>query len=299
MLIIKIILIVVWFIGGLIFFVYLPRPQQGGKPVREKVVVQVEKKLEPTPVVVSQPTPAPVIQVVEPTPEPVVVVKAVEPTPVGKEIIVEEKAEAAEPQEKEEEVDFTNVEIFSKTLNINLNFYESLTPALREEFDRYYVFDHEQHLVKTLVYIPKGDNQAFFKYVFNHLYTYRKLISSGLISVLTEELIRLAEGNPKIQTILYEIATRTSYFRRKDVAYLSLAEDYSTRDIQLHRTVFKSSNTYVYSYTRLAIILEKKKRFADALTLVEEALRLNLTDKTVNGYAGRRVRILDKQRKAK
>ena len=273
MLIIKIILIVVWFIGGLIIFVYLPRPQQGGKPVREKVVVQVEKKLEPTPVVVSQPTPAPVIQVVEPTPEPVVVVKAVEPTPVVKEIIVEEKAEAAEPQEKEEEVDFTNVEIFSKTLNINLNFYESLTPALREEFDRYYVF--------------------------NHLYTYRKLISSGLISVLTEELIRLAEGNPKIQTILYEIATRTSYFRRKDVAYLSLAEDYSTRDIQLHRTVFKSSNTYVYSYTRLAIILEKKKRFADALTLVEEALRLNLTDKTVNGYAGRRVRILDKQRKAK
>ena len=286
MLIIKIILIVVWFIGGFIFFVYLPRPQQGNKPVREKVVVQVEKKLEPTPVVVAQPTPAPVIQVVE-------------PTPVVKEIIVEEKADAAEPQEKEEEVDFTNVEIFSKTLNINLNFYESLTPALREEFDRYYVLDHEQHLVKTLVYTPKGDNQAFFKYVFNHLYTYRKLISSGLISVLTEELIRLAEGNPKIQTILYEIATRTSYFRRKDLAYLALSEDYSTRDIQLHRTVFKSSNTYVYSYTRLAIILEKKKRFADALTLVEEALRLNLSDKTVNGYAGRRVRILEKQRKAK
>ena len=299
MLIIKIILIVVWFIGGFIFFVYLPRPQQGNKPVREKVVVQVEKKPQPAPVVVAQPTPAPVIKVVEPTPEPIVVMKQVEPTQVVKEIIVEEKADAAEPQEKEEEVDFTNVEIFSKTLNINLNFYESLTPALREEFDRYYVLDHEQHLVKTLVYTPKGDNQAFFKYVFNHLYTYRKLISSGLISVLTEELIRLAEGNPKIQTILYEIATRTSYFRRKDLAYLALSEDYSTRDIQLHRTVFKSSNTYVYSYTRLAIILEKKKRFADALTLVEEALRLNLSDKTVNGYAGRRVRILEKQRKAK
>ncbi len=297
MLIIKIILIVFWLIGGLFFFVYLPRPQHVSKPIPEKVFVQVEKKSEPNPVVIAQATPAPVIKVVEPTPEPVT--KVVEPTPVVKEIIQEEKADAAEPQEKEEEVDFTNVEIFSKTLNINLNFYESLTPVLREEFDRYYVLDHEQHLVKTLVYIPKGDNQAFFKYVFNHLYTYRKLISSGLISVLTEELIRLAEGNPKIQTILYEIATRTSYFRRKDVAYLSLAEDYATRDIQLHRTVFKSSNTYVYSYTRLAIILEKKKRFTDALTLVDEALRLNLSDKTVNGYAGRRVRILDKQRKAK
>jgi hypothetical protein len=298
MLIIKIILIIVWFIGGFVFFVYLPRPQQLNKALVQKANVRVEKQLQPTPLVVAQAKPAPVIKVIEPTPEEAVI-KVVEPTPVVKEIIPEEKVDAEEPQEKEEEVDFTNVEIFSQTLNINLNFYESLTPALREEFDRYYVLEHEQHLVKTLVYIPKGDNQAFFKYVFNHLYTYRKLISSGLISVLTEELIRLAEGNPKIQTILYEIATRTAYFRRKDVAYLSLAEDYATRDIQLHRTVFKSSNVYVYSYTRLAIILEKKKRFTDALTLVDEALRLNLSDKTVNGYAGRRVRILEKQRKAK
>jgi hypothetical protein len=295
MFIIKISLIIIWFIGALILFIYLPRVQQVHPIRREKVVVDLQAKPEPTPVVKTQPVPSPVIKVVEATPEPVI--KVVEPTPVVKEAIIEEKAETTEPQEKEEEVDFTNVEIFSKTLNLNLNFYESLTPSLREEFDRYYVLDHDQHLVKTLTFIPKGDNQLFFKYVFNHLYTYRKLISSGLISVLTEELIRLAEGNPKIQTILYEIATRTAYFRRKDGAYLALAEDYATRDIQLHRTVFKSNNTYVYSYTRLAIILEKKKRFVDALTLVEEALRLNLTDKTVNGYAGRRLRILDKQRK--
>jgi hypothetical protein len=295
MFIIKIILIVLWFIGALVLFIFLPRVQQVRSIVKETLVSKVEAKPEPTPVLKTQATIAPVIKVVQPTPEPVI--KVVEPTPVVKATIVEEKVDVAEPQEKEEEVDFTNVEIFTKTLNINLNFYESLTSPLREEFDRYYVLDHEQHLVKTLNFTPKGDNQLFFKYVFNHLYTYRKLISSGLISVLTEELIRLAEGNPKIQTILYEIATRTAYFRRKDGAYLALAEDYATRDIQLHRTVFKSNNTYVYSYTRLAIILEKKKRFVDALTLVEEALRLNLTDKTVNGYAGRRLRILDKQRK--
>jgi tetratricopeptide (TPR) repeat protein len=272
-LIIKIILIVLWFIGAFMLFIYLPRPTQESKTSSEKSHLQVEDKSK-------------TVQMVKVNKVSADEVKAVQ----------DEKEDVAEPQEKEEEVDFTQVEIFSKTLNLNLRFYESLTPVLREEFDRYYVLDHEQHLVKTLVFIPNGDNQTFFKYVFNHLYTYRRLMSSGLLSVLTEELIRLAEGNPKIQTILYEIATLTSYFRRKDPAYLSLAEDYASRDIQLNRTFFKSNNMYVYSYTRMAIILEKKKRYADALTLVEEAIRLNLSDKTLNGYGGRRLRILEKQR---
>ena len=284
---IKVILILIWFIGGYIFFVYLPRPQSGTSPRQEKTTTKVAPQTRTQDTDHSHEKASRLVTTEIQSTSPVHDVSQVDTVDVGE---VQE--------DKEEDVDFTNVEIFSKTLNLNLNFYESLTPALKEEFDWYYVLDHEQHLVKTLVYTPKGENQAFFKYVFNHLYTYRKLISSGLISVLTEELLRLAEGNPKIQTMLYEIATRTAYFRRKDGAYLSLAEDYSRRDIELHRTVFKSSNMYVYSYTRLAIILEKKKRFADALTLVEEALRLNLSDKTIHGYEGRRVRILDKQRKA-
>jgi hypothetical protein len=287
MFIIKVMLILLWFIGGYIFFVYLPRPQTGTTLRQDKTRSNVATQPRTTGADHALETSSGSISTQTKSTQHVNSVGQVD------------SIDAVEVQEeKEEDVDFTNVEIFSKTLNLNLNFYESLNPALKEEFDRYYVLDHEQHLVKTLVYTPKGDNQAFFKYVFNHFYTYRKLISSGLISVLTEELIRLAEGNPKIQTILYEIATRTAYFRRKDGAYLTLAEDYSTRDIQLHRTVFKSSNMYVYSYTRLAIILEKKKQFTDALMIVEEALRLNLSDKTVNGYQGRRVRILDKQRKA-
>jgi hypothetical protein len=284
---IKVILILIWFIGGYVFFVYLPRPQNGTSSRQEKTSPKLATQVSTTVPNHSHDTSSDAITTQSKSTQHV------------SQVVQVETVDAVEAQEeKEDEVDFTNVEIFSKTLNINLNFYENLTPALKEEFDRFYVFDHDQHLVKTLVYTPKGDNQAFFKYVFNHLYTYRKLISSGLISVLTEELLRLAEGNPKIQTILYEIATRTAYFRRKEVAYLTLAEDYSSRDIQLHRNIFKSTNMYVYSYTRLAIILEKKKRFVEALSLVEEAIRFNLTDKTVNGYAGRRVRILEKQRKA-
>jgi len=279
---IKVMLMIIWFLGGYLFFIYLPRPQTG-TPIRQgKTASKVATQATTVTNTINQPSASGITQV-----------QATSNVNQGG------QADTVEGQEdKEEEVDFSKVEIFSKTLNINLNFYESLTPSLREEFDRFYVGDHEQHLVKSLVYTPQGNNQPFFQYVFNHLYTYRKLISSELISLLTEELLRLAEGNPTIQTILYEIATRTAYFRRKDVAYLSLAEDYATRDIQLHRTVFKSNHTYVYSYTRLAIILEKKKQYNNALMVVDEAIRLNLSDKTVNGYEGRRVRILDKQRKA-
>lgn len=153
--------------------------------------------------------------------------------------------------------------------------------------------------MKTLEYKVGGDNESFFKYVFNHLYTYRKLISSDLVSVLCDELIRLAEDNKKIQSIIYEIATRTTYFRRKDPAFLALSETYARIDLNMQRTIFNPKNTYVYSYTRLAIILEKKKQFDEALEIVEDALLRNLSDNTVTGYIGRKTRILEKKEKIK
>jgi hypothetical protein len=284
MFIIKVILIIVWFIGALVFFVILPLlPSAKTKVVKPVVVKPVEKVIEKK------------VEVVKPTPiiEKVVEIKT---EPVVKKVeVIEEVVEV----EKEEEVDFANVEIFTTPLKINLNFYQSLSKDDKTLFDKLYVIDGPEHVVKTLNYVVNGDNQPFFKYVFNHLYTYRKLMSSSLLSVLTTEVVRLSEGNPKIQTILYEIATRTAYFRRKDVAFLNLAESYAREDIKLHQTVFKSKDTYVYAYTRLAIILEKKKLFKEALTLIDEALRLNLDDKTVNGYKGRKVRVLEKMEKVK
>jgi hypothetical protein len=284
MFIIKVILIIVWFIGALVFFVILPLlPSAKTKVVKPVVVKPVEKVIEKK------------VEVIKPTPiiEKVMEIKA---EPVVKKVeVIEEVVEV----EKEEEVDFANVEIFTTPLKINLNFYQSLTKDDKTLFDKLYVLEGPDHLVKTLNYVVNGDNQPFFKYVFNHLYTYRKLMSSSLLSVLTTEVVRLSEGNPKIQTILYEIATRTAYFRRKDVAFLNLAESYAREDIKLHQTVFKSKDTYVYAYTRLAIILEKKKLFKEALSLIDEALRLNLDDKTVNGYKGRKVRVLEKMEKVK
>jgi hypothetical protein len=62
----------------------------------------------------------------------------------------------------------------------------------------------------------------------------------------------------------------------------------------LQQSTLNARDKYVYSFTRLAIILEKQKLFKEALAIVEDALSRNLNDKTKNGYPGRKVRILKK-----
>jgi uncharacterized protein HemY len=47
----------------------------------------------------------------------------------------------------------------------------------------------------------------------------------------------------------------------------------------------------VYSFTRLAIILERKGATQEALRLVEDALKRNLDDRTKTGYLGRKERL--------
>jgi hypothetical protein len=48
---------------------------------------------------------------------------------------------------------------------------------------------------------------------------------------------------------------------------------------------------------RLAIILERLKQYDQALTLIDDAIKRNLNDKTVGGYTGRRIRVLEKKNK--
>ena len=275
MIIVKVLLILIWIAGAVVLFILLPNAQ-----VEQWVQTRLGalKKAKPSK---------------EPIDNDMKQVDVVETTVVPPPVIVEEEKEV----EKEEEVDFADVEIFSKSLNVRQGFYPSLTPSQKQLFDELYVLDHPSHLVKTLQFNPNGDNQLFFKFVFNSLYTYRKLMSSDLLKVLTEEMLYLAEGNPQTQTILYEIATRTAYFRRKDPAFLAYAHSLAELDVTLNRSTLKRKDQYVYSYTRLAIILEKKKLFKEALAIVDEALQLNLNDKTVQGYQGRKTRILDKMRK--
>jgi len=267
MIIVKIILIILWFIVAYILFITLPQDTMNKKVyIKKEVSDEIKKEVK------------------------------------EKKVAEEIKKEVKEKEdiiEKEEEVDFSNVEIFTSPLKVDLKFYQKLTPKLKVEFDQYYILDHPNHLVNTLQYKVDGDNELFFKYVFNHLYKFRKLITSDLLSLLTEELIRLAEDDKKIQSIIYEIATRTSYFRRKDPIFLELSETYARIDMNMQRTVFHPKNQYVYSYTRIAIILEKKKQFDEALEVIEDAIQKNLSDNTVTGYMGRKTRVMEKKEKLK
>jgi len=199
-----------------------------------------------------------------------------------------------EIEEDANESELENIQIFKTDIKERQGFYESLTRLEQEEFDRYFVEQGDQHLAKELQYVKGGQNNAFFAKVFNYIYRYRRLITSGLLIKLTNELQSFTQGDVEVQTILDELAIRVAYFRRKDPIFLNLAKTWAERDVKLNQEALNARDRYVYSFTRLAIILEKQKMFKEALNLVDDALARNLHDKTRTGYQGRRVRILKK-----
>jgi hypothetical protein len=206
-----------------------------------------------------------------------------------------EPVKEEEPEEEvQDEAELENIQIFKTEIKARAGFYESLTADEQAEFDRYFVNEGPEHLAKELQYVKGGNNDQFFTKVFNFIYRYRKLISHGLLVKLSDELQSFTAGDPDVQTILYELAIRVAYFRRKIQSYLDTSEQWSRLDVALHRSTLNSRSKYVYSFTRLAIILEKKKLFKEALELVEDAMSRGLNDKTRTGYEGRKVRILKK-----
>jgi hypothetical protein len=205
-----------------------------------------------------------------------------------------EPVKEEEPEEEADEAALENIQIFKTAVKERQGFYESLTSDEQQEFDRYFVLPGEPHLAKELQYTKGGQNDAFFTKVFNFIYRYRRLISSGLLIKLSDELQSFTQGDPDVQTILYELAIRVAYFRRKDQVFFNTAKSWAEKDVLLQRSTLNARDKYVYSFTRLAIILEKQKLFKEALAIVDDALARNLNDKTKNGYPGRKVRILKK-----
>ena len=205
-----------------------------------------------------------------------------------------EPVKEEEPEEEADEAALENIQIFKTAVKERKGFYESLTNDEQQEFDRYFVLPGEPHLAKELQYTKGGQNDAFFTKVFNFIYRYRRLISSGLLIKLSDELQSFTQGDPDVQTILYELAIRVAYFRRKDQVFFNTAKSWAEKDVLLQRSTLNARDKYVYSFTRLAIILEKQKLFNEALAIVDDALARNLNDKTKNGYPGRKVRILKK-----
>ena len=198
----------------------------------------------------------------------------------------------------EEEDEAKTVDLSKVTLK-KTNFYESLSASLKKEFDRYFVLEGTDHLVKGLQFNPGKDNQAFFQNVFNQLYAYRKLISFDLLVALYEELSQQLGEQPSVLTAINEATIRIMFYRRKEPIFLEQCETLCQEDIALHLDVLKTRSGFVYSFKRLAILLEKQGLYDDAIAMCDRAINLNLDDKTQGGYRGRRERISKRQQSTK
>jgi len=183
----------------------------------------------------------------------------------------------------------------SKVVLKKTAFYESLTPVLKTEFDRLFVLEGVDHVVKGLQFNPGKNNNLFFQNVFNSLYAYRKLISFDLLTALYEELSQQLAGQPTLITAVNEATIRIMFYRRKETIFLDQCEALCQEDIALHLDVLKTRSGFVYSFKRLAILLEKQGLYDDAIAMCDRAINLNLDDKTQGGYRGRKERILKRQ----
>ncbi len=213
----------------------------------------------------------------------------------GKFIEKVEEVVATSNEPSTDEEDETKTIDLSKMAMKKTSFYESLTPVLKAEFDRYFVFDGVDHLVKGLKFVPGKDNAEFFQNVFNQLYAYRKLISFNLLTALYEELLSQLEGQPALITAINEATIRIMFYRRKEAIFLEQCETLCQEDIALHLDVLKTRSGFVYSFKRLAILLEKQGLYEDAIAMCDRAINLNLDDKTQGGYRGRKERITKRQ----
>jgi tetratricopeptide (TPR) repeat protein len=194
-----------------------------------------------------------------------------------------------------DEEDETKVVDLSQVAMKKTNFYESLTPVLKKEFDRYFVFEGPDHLVKSLKFVPLEDNSEFFQTVFNSIYAYRKVISFDLLNALYEEIQSQLSDQPNLLTAINEATIRVMFYRRKEAIFLDRCEDLCQEDIALHLDTLRTRSGFVYSFKRLAILLEKQGLYEDAISMCQRAINLNLDDKTQGGYRGRKERILRRQ----
>jgi tetratricopeptide (TPR) repeat protein len=183
----------------------------------------------------------------------------------------------------------------SKVVLKKTAFYESLTPVLKAEFDRLFVLEGVDHLVKGLQFNRGQNNNAFFQNVFNSLYAYRKVISFDLLTALYEEMTQQLSGQSSLITTVNEATIRIMFYRRKETIFLDQCEALCQEDIALHLDVLKTRSGFVYSFKRLAILLEKQGLYDDAIAMCDRAINLNLDDKTQGGYGGRKERILKRQ----
>ncbi len=216
------------------------------------------------------------------------IVQPVGATPIQKPVVKKT------PVNIEEEAGMEDVTFFDQAILEDKNFYASLTPQQKTEFNEFFILEHPRHLVKALQYTIGGNNSEFFANVFKYIFQYRRMISLGLLRRLLDALLSLTK-DPQTKTLLHEAFIRSAYARRQDKAFLAAAKEVSQLDVKLHQEILDTRDTFVYAYVRLAIILEKEGKYDEALALIQDASLRNLDDNHATKFESRRSRLLNKK----
>ena len=246
-------------------------------------------KTEVKPIVQTQVT-QPVAQVKETKlakPNPVEVKK---PEP---KVVVKKPIEKAPPMPvvKPEEVDkqLTETVVFKKPLKIKVDPVDSYTPELKQNFNEVFVSEKRAVKIPELTYIPQTTNVPFYTNLFRYIHRFAGVISEGLLTNLTQSVIKLTDDKES-QLHIVEASTRTAEGLKtnsnKDYLLKILR-----RNVALNRDVLNPRNKYVYSYQRLATLLEELGIYVEAVILVREAYERGLVDTPETTFEKRLTRL--------
>jgi uncharacterized repeat protein (TIGR02543 family) len=246
------------------------RPDQ---PVKKATIAKTEVKAIVQPQVVQ---PIPAVQEIKPTPQP----KPVEVKKPAPKVEVKKPIDKAPPMPvvKSEEIDrqLTETVIFKNPLKVKVDPVESYTPELKQSFTDTFVSEKRAVKVPELTYVPQTTNVPFYTNLFRYIHRFAGVLTEGLLASLTQSVIKLTDDK-EAQLKIVEASTRTA-----EGLKTNQNQDYLLkilrRNVALNRDVLNPRNKYVYSYQRLATLLEELGIYVEAVIVVREAYERVLVD---------------------
>ena len=213
----------------------------------------------------------------EPSPPPVKKIKVSKPPKVSEVRKIIGKAPPM-PEVNSTEIDkqLTETVIFKKPLVIKVDPVESYSPELKQAFEETFVSEKRGVIVPELTYIPQTTNVPFYTNLFRYIHRFAGVLTEGLLTNLTQSVIKLTDDK-QAQLNIVEASTRTA-----EGLKTSQNQDYLLkilrRNVALNRDVLNPRNKYVYSYQRLATLLEDLGIYVEAVIVVREAFERGLID---------------------
>ena len=243
------------------------------EPVKKAMIAKHEVKPLVQPQVVQ---PVPAVQEIKPTPQP----KPVEVKKPEPKVEVKKSIDKAPPMPivKPEEIDqqLTETVIFKTPLKVKVDPVETYTPELKQSFNDTFVSEERAVKVPELTYVPQTTNVPFYTNLFRYIHRFAGVLTEGLLASLTQSVIKLTDDK-EAQLKIVEASTRTA-----EGLKTNQNQDYLLkilrRNVALNRDVLNPRNKYVYSYQRLATLLEELGIYVEAVIVAREAYERGLMD---------------------